>query len=223
MSKSWLDPLGNFIDAIMGTSSIVAAAKHPPVRVSTLERNFLRLRKELVAIEGFKIAILGQPGAGKSSLLLNITNGKVKPKPIIGIHTDATDWSKDKTINLISTAGNDVFVDAPGYNTASHPTAKFDFPFGKMNLIILVIKGKIHQSDEIIFKKIHKQCKQVFLVRTFLEMVSESDRKLIARDIQTRLNVPPSVPIHFVCNRTKEGVQDLRKRIGMYSKQTRHV
>lgn len=73
-----------------------------PRRKTTLELNLERLEKQLRSHSGYKIAILGQPGAGKSSLLKKMTNGKVKPLPVIGTQTDATDWSSDTACNLLS-------------------------------------------------------------------------------------------------------------------------
>jgi hypothetical protein len=61
----------------------------PRIR-TTLEKNLSRLRATLREAGSHRIAILGQPGAGKSSLLKKMTGGKVTPAPVIGVETDAT-------------------------------------------------------------------------------------------------------------------------------------
>ena len=100
-----------------------------PRRKTTLELNLERLEEQLRSHSGYKIAILGQPGAGKSSLLKKMTNGKVKPLPVIGAQTDATDWSSDTACNLLSVYERYVFADVPGYDTSSHPLYVFSSSF----------------------------------------------------------------------------------------------
>ena len=46
-----------------------------PRRKTTLELNLERLEEQLKSHSGYKIAILGQPGAGKSSLLKKVEWG----------------------------------------------------------------------------------------------------------------------------------------------------
>ena len=71
----WVFSIGAIVVATIG--SIFLNAKSPRSvrhrKKFILELNINRLAKELQATSGPKIAILGQPGAGKSSLLKNMT------------------------------------------------------------------------------------------------------------------------------------------------------
>lgn len=65
-----------------------------------LEKNFIELKNKLDDENKIKILIIGQPGAGKSSLLQYVTNNECTPKPLIGQRTDATDWQDRKISNF---------------------------------------------------------------------------------------------------------------------------
>ena len=79
-----------------------SSSPSPPAPEKTvLQKNLLRLGSLLRKEPGYKVAILGQPGAGKSSLLKKMTKGQVTPLPVIGIQTDATDWSQDHACALL--------------------------------------------------------------------------------------------------------------------------
>ncbi len=69
---------------------------------SILEQNMSFLSDIIDSEKGRKIAILGQPGSGKSTILSKITNGKCDPLPIIGQRTDATNWHKSLDINFFN-------------------------------------------------------------------------------------------------------------------------
>ena len=139
-----------------------------PRRKTTLELNLERLEEQLQSHSGYKIAILGQPGAGKSSLLKKMTNGKVKPLPVIGAQTDATDWSSDTACNLLSVYERYVFADVPGYDTSSHPLYVFSssFPFRHFDAFIFVIHGKLHSSDEDVFRLISRSGKRISIAKS---------------------------------------------------------
>jgi GTPase SAR1 family protein len=71
-----------------------------------LEKNFVLLGNKLnentkneKLIGKKKILILGQPGAGKSSLLWSISDKKCNPKPNIGQNTNDTNWHKKEMPN----------------------------------------------------------------------------------------------------------------------------
>jgi predicted GTPase len=182
----------------------------PPRRKSTLELNLERLRRELHAhsSSGRKIAILGQPGAGKSSLLKKMTNGKVVPLPVIGTQTDATNWADDFQCNLLSHYDNYAFVDVPGYDTSSHPTHIFStsFPFEQFDAFIFVIHGKLHSSDENIFRLIAQSKKHLCIARSFSDSLEDHEKISLENDIRLRLSLHESHPILLFSNRTGDGI-----------------
>lgn len=182
-----------------------------PRRKTTLELNLERLEEQVRSHSGYKIAILGQPGAGKSSLLKKMTNGKVKPLPVIGAQTDATDWSSDAACNLLSVYESYVFADVPGYDTSSHPLYAFlsYFPFGHFDAFIFVIHGKLHASDEDVFRIIAGSGKKISIAKSFSDSLESDDIMYVENDIRTRLSLSDSDPILFFSNRTGDGIESV--------------
>ena len=182
-----------------------------PRSKTTLELNLERLEEQVRSHSGYKIAIIGQPGAGKSSLLKKMTNGKVKPLPVIGAHTDATDWSSDPACNLLSIYENYAFADVPGYDTSSHPLYAFSssFPFKHFDAFIFVIHGKLHSSDEDIFRLIDRSGKKISIAKSFSDSLERDDIKSVEHDIRTRLSLSNSASILFFSNRTGDGIESV--------------
>ena len=189
-----------------------------PRRKTTLELNLERLEEQLRSHSGYKIAILGQPGAGKSSLLKKMTNGKVKPLPVIGAQTDATDWSSDTACNLLSVYERYVFADVPGYDTSSHPLYVFSssFPFRHFDAFIFVIHGKLHSSDEDVFRLISRSGKRISIAESFSDSLESDDIVSVENDIRTRLSLSDSASILFFSNRTGAGIESVFNSIKHY-------
>lgn len=186
-----------------------------PRRKTILELNLERLEEQVRSSPGYKIAILGQPGAGKSSLLKKMTNGRVRPLPEIGAQTDATDWSSDAACNLLSFYEGYAFVDVPGYDTASHPLYVFSsaFPFGYFDAFIFVIQNKLHSSDEEIYRLIAKSGRKVSIAKSFSDSIEEEDFLLVENDIRECLSLSDSTPILFFSNRTGDGIKSVFESI----------
>ncbi len=191
-------------DAVADESEVPSSRKK-----TILELNLERLRDQLRFHSGYKIAVLGQPGAGKSSLLKKITKGKVKPLPVIGAQTDATDWASDLGCNLLSIYENYVFADVPGYDTFSHPLWIFSscFPFKDFDAFIFVIHGKLHASDEDIYRIIAKSGKKVIIARSFSDSLQGNNVIPVENDIRTRLSLLNSSSIIFFSNKTGDGIE----------------
>lgn len=116
------------------------------------------------------VALFGQPGAGKSSLINNIVGKKVAA---VGVETD-------KTIKEESYEANGLkFVDLPGYGTKNFPKEsyfeKFDIP--KFDLFLCVSSGKLHQADTEFFQELVKRGKVcIFVVNKHDELWEEGVR-----------------------------------------------
>lgn len=176
-----------------------------------LDRNLERLAAELADEDNHKVAIMGQPGAGKSSLLKVMTRGKVHPLPVIGAQTDATDWSSSEDCVLLSRFGKFVFADVPGYDTSSHPVSTFQsrFPYASFDVLVLVLQGKIHAADRAVYRSMVSTTKRVLIARSFADSLSDSEREAARADIRQALGCCDQTPMFFFSNRTRTGVHEV--------------
>jgi len=186
------------------------------LRKSRLEENFSQLAALLQETEGRKLVLIGQPGAGKSSLLLKLTDGKCEPKPNIGQETDTTNWSSSPNPVLYHLYNETYFIDTPGYDTKAHPLKSYreHFPFYHFDAVLFVIKGKIHQSDEEMFRLIMDKTKStstVVLVRGYAEDLTGENRKSLEEEFNQKFKLKEyNTPFFFVSNRLGEGITELK-------------
>ena len=99
-------------------------------------------RKTIVSV-----ALFGQPGAGKSSLINKIIGEKVAE---VGVETD-------KTVEAASYEAKGLrFVDLPGYGTKNFPKESYFQRFGiqQFDLFLCVTSGKLHQADTEFFQEL---------------------------------------------------------------------
>jgi GTP-binding protein EngB required for normal cell division len=188
---------------------------------SILEENFLYLERIIRTSEKRSVAIIGQPGAGKSSLLLKLTNGQCEPKPLVGQHTDATDWSNQVYDRFLHIFNQISFIDSPGYGTKTHPINSYReyFPFHEFDGFLFVIKGKIQSTDEEMFRCIIEKSKResnVVLVRAFSDDLTEEDRKHVKQDCNLKFRYTRyNCPLVFVSNRLNQGIKKLQTYLQM--------
>ncbi|AUT75752.1 hypothetical protein C2L64_46350 [Paraburkholderia hospita] len=180
---------------------------------SILRFNIKRLGKELARVPGRKVAIFGQPGAGKSSLLKNMTDAQVRPLPCIGSQTDATDWSTDPACELLSFHEREVYVDAPGHDTLNHPVNAFapNFPFAAFDAFVFVISGKLHDADCLMFQRAMESRKSMCIARSFAESLTVEEAVAVERDLRRKLAAPAKLKFVFFSNRTREGVKHVQR------------
>jgi GTPase SAR1 family protein len=200
-----------------------------------LKLNLARLPRLLDGHPGARILIIGQPGAGKSSLLHLLSRGRCTPPPVIGPQTDATDWSRNPDIVLLHNLGGTAIVDAPGFGTERHPVRLCVrlFPFWHFDKIVFVAKGKFHQGDIETHTRLRRklittadarrtsvgttrlarwvqQGGRLFLVRTFAESLTAEERETVRTDYHQQLPGAEDAQVFFVSNRTEAGIDELR-------------
>jgi len=158
-----------------------------------------------------KVALFGQPGAGKSSLVNAIVGSKVAA---VGVETDKTvEASEPIHFNGL------VFVDLPGYGTAMFPKETYftKFDLTEYDLFLCVSSGKLHQADTEFFQRLADMGKEcVFVINKHDELwedgvsIEELERRKVA-DIHK--HVGEQVDVVFTSCRTKKGMEDLNNKI----------
>ena len=175
-----------------------------------LEINFKRILEKIKKEEKTytRIAVIGQPGAGKSSLINNLIGKKVAET---GPETDVTKEEKEYEYNFMK------IVDLPGYATSLFTFEKWlkKYPLKKYDALIYVCSGKLLEEDLKLFKEINNwiiyNTIPLFLVRTHSKSFeSISDKEKVKQDILKNLNVSKKIEVYFVdCGREKEGISEL--------------
>ena len=195
-------------------------AARPP---TVLELNLRRLEVELAACAlATKVTLIGQPGAGKSSLLWSITEKRCSPPPLIGVQTDATNWSESTGVVLIHSDGENRYVDAPGPGTERHPLTAFlkEFPFGRFHVVVFVWNSKVRADDAGLYAGLRRSLdviagrpSKVLFVRTGVDAIKPSDRAGIIADWKQHFPGHSVDDLHFVSNKTGEGISTLQRAI----------
>jgi GTP-binding protein EngB required for normal cell division len=217
--RKWLKSDESRDDAPSSNNEQKDNKKYGSLKHRTLITNLKYLKSDLESKKGIKIAVVGQPGAGKSSLICNLTKNKCKPLPQIGTKTDMTDWSThvftDANFPYV-TYKNCVIIDSPGYNTTKHPIEEFihNFPFSKFDHILMVIRGKLHAADMDICNVMEDlRGVNCHLVRSFSdELYDNGDKGKILKDYRDKAI---RLDATFISNKTKEGIRELSQILNM--------
>lgn len=114
-----------------------------------------KLKKEYDTI--VSVALFGQPGAGKSSIINKIIGEKVAD---VGVETDKTTGAAEYVAKGLR------FVDLPGYGTKNFPKESYFNKFNIMqfDLFLCVTSGKLHQADSEFFVKLAEHNKVCIFV-----------------------------------------------------------
>lgn len=156
------------------------------------------------------IALFGQPGAGKSSLINKLTGQKVAQT---GTKTDCTVDTKFVKWNGMN------LVDLPGYGTEKFPEDKYfeQFDVLKFDLFLCVFSDKFHQADTKFFYRLKENNKACVFVRNKHDSIWEEGKSIDAleREIIDDLNkhVRTNVDLTFTSCQNNKGIDALSKKI----------
>lgn len=110
-----------------------------------------------------KIAVTGQSGSGKSSLINAIAGSKIAP---VGFVETTMEPKEYKTENGI------ILVDLPGCGTANFPFESYvdDMKLSEFDAIVLVTANRFYEADIKLFNYVTNELKKpIFLVRTKMD------------------------------------------------------
>jgi len=147
------------------------------------------------------VALIGEPGVGKSSLMNAIVGRKVAQTGSTGETTRTA-----QAVPHDEVAGV-VFWDLPGCGTPNHPRETYiddQKLLDNYDLFILVTDKRVRQGDEWLFRKLCKEANRpFFVVRThFDQVVDELDeseaRARINEDIRKQLSAGDDLRVYIV-------------------------
>lgn len=159
-----------------------------------------------VSTDKIKIAIFGQPGAGKSSLI-NALCGE--PLAKTGSGTDTTQEAQ------VIERGDVLFVDLPGYGTSRFPAHAFCQSFNPLqyDLFICVFANKFHQADTDFFTQLVQVGKPCIFVCNKVDLIYEEGKTLaqcqaaITADLRRQVGKAAITPLFVACRSDKlEGI-----------------
>lgn len=156
------------------------------------------------------IALFGQPGCGKSSLINRLTGQKLA---LEGVQNDVTTARQEYEWNGL------ILVDLPGYDTAMFPASEYVTRFGIMNfdLLLCVFDGKFHQADTELFHQVTRRGKTCLFVRNKHDTLWQEGRGLDELEVDVIQNVAEQVgepqKVYFTSCRSMSGLGELEQAI----------
>lgn len=181
----------------------------------SLEERFDIILKQIRQKEAAyaRIAVIGQPGAGKSSIINNLIGRKVaETGQRTDVTTEATEYACEEKFEK--------FVDLPGYGTQlfEFDNWKNKFSPEKYDVYICVFSGKLLEDDQRLFEELknwsESRHRPIFIVRNHCtDIETEWDREQIRTDILSKAG-GLFQNIYFVdCGRNKSGISTLKDAI----------
>lgn len=158
-----------------------------------------------------RIGLLGQPGAGKSSLINSLIGSE---QAAVGVQTDKT-----RDVEEFHWGGM-VLVDLPGYGTERFPDKTFFNQFAVLDFdaLLCVASGKFRDADARFFREVVKAGKAVLFVRTFADALKQRGKTReqlqldVSYDLAQRLHTN-DFRLLFVDNISGGGRDDLASAI----------
>jgi len=174
------------------------------------EAKKIRERLEQDQVDKIKVALFGQPGSGKSSLINKLFNEDVvKVSP-------STDVTKEASIHEYS---NVLLVDLPGYGTTRFPPNDFfsQFNIQDYDIYLCVFGGKFHEPDTKFFRELKQNGRTCIFVRNFSDALwqegktNEEQEQVIVGDLEKQ--VGSREKIIFTSCKTGKGIGNLSNEI----------
>ncbi len=163
-----------------------------------------------------KIALIGQPGAGKSSLINKLIGREIFE---VGVQTDTTIEVQERKLD-----NNLTIVDLPGYGTSMFPIEQWlkKFQPEQYDLYLFVFDGKLHDSDAVLFDNLKRWRDErehpFFIVRNKEDQIWDDFKNLeqlqleIAQDVSSKMK-SFSEKIYFTSCRKNTGIEELKQDI----------
>lgn len=156
------------------------------------------------------VALFGQPGAGKSTLI----------NKLVGENVAETGVETDKTVKAATYEAKGLkFVDLPGYGTKNFPKETYftQFNIDSFDLFLCVTSGKLHAADTEFFSELSRKGKVcIFVVNKHDELwedkVSIEDLEQRKRDDISK-HVGQTVKVLFTSCRNNTGLDQLTLEI----------
>ena len=174
------------------------------------EAEILRKKLEEEKENPIKIALFGQPGAGKSSLINKLVGSEVAK---VGVETDCT------VVDQVIEWNGIILVDLPGYGTSKFPENKYftEFNISDFDLFLCVFNGKFHSSDTNFFQEIRSAGKTSLLVRNQCDMLWQDGKTFedLVKEVTTdaQKHVQSNEEVYFTSCRTNHGLDELQTAI----------
>jgi GTP-binding protein EngB required for normal cell division/uncharacterized protein (DUF697 family) len=183
----------------------------------SLQEEAERLRSELERLDSVRVrvALFGQPGAGKSSLI----------NALIGREVAVTGERTDTTVEARSYHHDGVeYTDLPGFGTTRFPADTYweRFKLDEQDLLLCVKDSKFSDADDkMFFEELWNRGKVCLFVHNKADTLwsptrsDEEIREELRQDLAQRL-APRTARLVFTSCRTKEGLDELERAIAEY-------
>lgn len=153
-----------------------------------------------------RIAVFGQPGAGKSSLINNIIG---REQALVSVRTDATTQVDTYEYE------NLVIADFPGYGTVQFPAEDYltRFNVWDYDIFLCVFSGKLHTADINFFRQLDSGKRLILFVRSYADSLWQPDKSLselkaaVCDNVSSQLGSTQQV--FFISNIDASGVEEL--------------